>query len=375
MAKDVIKKVLFSTLFLLFLSINTWAGKIHLHFADGSKIWMTESLLSSDLNVKRDGLLGRLLAMEPSQSEEKKEADEKTIQLASNGSLFITYVADILNRGQGVYFPDSATAKNVLELCKELGLPKAQKYVEDYVKKEKLPQVAAQLLQAFLLDDEKELKSIVLLNELDIHSFLIPLERRFKEKDFLKGLKLHSALAIDGTKGVSLLGMALWGKKVKWIKQLIEMGADLDTYTVDYGYGPESGLNGRFDVEQHAKMYRNSQEILQMIIEAKKSKIGVPIKKPVMTPHELEKLKLEIKNQTQVCADLSLKENAELIKIADLNRELERLLSLKSNCEASLLNAEQTLSDLQQKCLASQQELLKKEQLMRRAGSSLSSLH
>ena len=420
-----LKKVLFVSLFFSVLSINTWAGRIHLQFADGSTIWMSETLLRSDLNVDKRGLLGRLLEAQAPPSDENKEAEEKSIRIDANGKLFLKYVADILKRGQGIYFSDTNTAKNVLELCKELGLPKAQKYVEDYLKvsalnkkfelefdpafpedsllqsraelPKRLPKIAAQLLQAFHLDNEKELESIVSLNELNINTLLIPFQRGLKGRE-IEDLKLNPRFAIiDGTKGSALLHISIWGKKKKWVKRLIEMGARVDQCRIDYG--PESSLTGNPDLEKCAELL-STPEILQMIVEAKKSRIAVPMSQSVMASpalespdlrsvqhlesllilldtrpetvpeiirEELKGLKLEVKNQLEVCSDLSAKKQEESVQLADLNREIERLLSLKNSCETSLLNSEQALSELQQKCLASQQELQQKEELIRSA--------
>jgi hypothetical protein len=200
-------------------------------------------------------------------------SQEDPIYLGVTGRYFGTYVLALLKTGK-IEFPTLADAENTLVICEQLGLPKAENYIKNYIesrsfhkftnegfsalallflqKKDDVLQDIAQLvINATVANDASTLRRIYEEKVIDIN-FLIPCRR------------LHIDVArLNGSYGSPTLSYAAEAGNLEAAQLLLDFNADPNIRSI---YKNMRGKNAL----QWAKKGKN-KKVIRLIEEAMKA--------------------------------------------------------------------------------------------------------
>jgi hypothetical protein len=269
-----------SIFFVLCLSIPASAEEIFLRL-DNRKVYSIDNnTLAANLDesgelaikLQRRGTLGIGTGTE-----------EDPIYIGVSGQYFGKYVLTLLKMGK-VEFPNLADARNALDICQQLGLPRAVDYIDAYIQSKSLADFTNQGFNAFswflsqrepdealaetvqlvfnavMANDTKTLRDIYETKLIDVN-FLIPTHRGGEiEGDWL-----------NGSIGTPALGYAVSAGNLETVQLLLSIGANPTLRTVRPGSD------------------RDGLSILTRARQSKNKKIIREIKRAIKALHKKDK--------------------------------------------------------------------------------------
>jgi ankyrin repeat protein len=184
--------------------------------------------------------------------------EEDPIYIGVSGQYFGKYVLTLLKMGK-VEFPSLADARNALDICQQLGLPRAEEYIKNYIQSqslsdftnqgfnafswlliqkgpdEALVDVASLVLSSVRANDTQTLRHIYEAKLIDVN-FRIPTDN--------SGPVVTQLL--DGSIGTTALGYAVTAGNLEVVQLLLSFGANPTMRTVR----PDSDRDGMSILER-----------------------------------------------------------------------------------------------------------------------------